>query len=510
MGRAGRGLAEQALAYTAVPCKGARGPLTLVRPRPARHAARNHGDQPGSTPAVAGPLYRLADYLDQHGRAHCACQIPPAEFWSASAAHAAPGEQATLGEAAHSRGLYRDAAQLYKNAAASGNPRAALYLSRPPACLCADPRPAHWAAVHASLDDPRTVAMLLDKLREAGAHEQATALLARDPAAQAAVDDPDDVASLLFELRKAGAHEQATALAHRAAAHASLDDPFAVLSLLGSLREAGAHEQATALADRAAAHAPLDDPLAVAILLFGLRQVGAHEQATALADRAADAPLDNLIAVNSFLGSLRRAVAQEQAAALADPAASHAPLVSLADLPMLLDKPREASTNEQGAALAGRLSLADQFELFLEEQRPADQFGFGREADGAPAAPWGWEDLDLWLVPTRRDKRHNSGGSLREAECRLLGSLARRARTPAAWNQLQALKHLCAGCRTGGQSAGCCGRRCLQRPAARCSRRMPRGVSKKALSRLRPVLRPVLQQDIALDFFDSDLTERQH
>ena len=27
---------EQALAYTAVPCKGARGPLTRIRPRPAR------------------------------------------------------------------------------------------------------------------------------------------------------------------------------------------------------------------------------------------------------------------------------------------------------------------------------------------------------------------------------------------------------------------------------------------------------------------------------------------
>jgi hypothetical protein len=30
--------------------------------------------------AAAGPLYRLADYLDQHGRAHRASQIPPPEF----------------------------------------------------------------------------------------------------------------------------------------------------------------------------------------------------------------------------------------------------------------------------------------------------------------------------------------------------------------------------------------------------------------------------------------------
>ena len=159
---------EQALAYTAVPCKGARGPLTRIRPRPARRAARSRGDQPASMAAAAGPLYRLADYLDQHGRAHRASQIPPAEFWSAAAAHAAPGDQAALGDAAHARGLYRDAAQLHKNAAASGNIRAALYLSHPPACLPADPRPAHWAAAHAALDDPDGVAGLLDSLREAG------------------------------------------------------------------------------------------------------------------------------------------------------------------------------------------------------------------------------------------------------------------------------------------------------------------------------------------------------
>jgi len=41
------------------------------------------------------------------------------------------------------------------------------------------------------------------------------------------------------------------------------------------------------------------------------------------------------------------------------------------------------------------------FGLFLEQSGAADQFRFGREADGTPAAPWAWEDLDLWLVPGR-------------------------------------------------------------------------------------------------------------
>jgi hypothetical protein len=125
---------DQALAYAAVPCKGARGPLTRPRPRLPQHD-RNGWDQPGSLTATAGPVYRLADYLDQHGRAHRASEMPPAAFWSAAAAHATPGDQAALGYAAHDRGLYRDAAQLHKNAAASGNYGAARYLSDPrPAC----------------------------------------------------------------------------------------------------------------------------------------------------------------------------------------------------------------------------------------------------------------------------------------------------------------------------------------------------------------------------------------
>ena len=324
---------EQALANTAVPCKGAHGPLTRIRPRPARPAARNRGDQPDSMAAAAGPLYRLADYLDQHGRAHRASQLPPAEFWSAAAAHAAPADQAGLGDAAHACGLYRDAAQLHKNAAASGNTHAVLYLSRPPACLRADPGAAHWAAAHAALDNPHHVAGLLDSLWEAGAHEQAAALA--DRAARAALDDPFGVARLLDSLREAGAHEQAAALADRAAAHAALGNPLGVARLLASLWKVGAHEQAAALLarDPAAAHAALDDPSSVVRLLASLREAGAHEQAVALADR---------------------------------------------------------------------LPAAGMFGLFLEQKGLADQFRFGREADGTPAAPWGWEDLDLWLVAQPR------------------------------------------------------------------------------------------------------------
>jgi hypothetical protein len=68
---------------------------------------------------------------------------------------------------------------------------------------------------HVALDDPYGVAELLDSLRLAGAHEQAAALLACDPAAHASLDNLFAVVFLLDRLRAAGAREQATALAGR-------------------------------------------------------------------------------------------------------------------------------------------------------------------------------------------------------------------------------------------------------------------------------------------------------
>jgi hypothetical protein len=37
---------------------------------------------------------------------------------------------------------------------------------------------------------------------------------------------------------------------------------------------------------------------------------------------------------------------------------------------------------------------AGMFSLFLKEQDGQDRFQFGQEADGSPAGPWGWDDLD--------------------------------------------------------------------------------------------------------------------
>jgi TPR repeat protein len=102
---------EEALAYTARPCKGARGPLTRIRTRP--------GEQ---SPAVEQPCYRLADYLEQSGRTERAGVYPPNGLWRAfAAAITDPVLLRHLGQQAQDRGRYQHAIWLYLPAADRGN-----------------------------------------------------------------------------------------------------------------------------------------------------------------------------------------------------------------------------------------------------------------------------------------------------------------------------------------------------------------------------------------------------
>ncbi|WP_348652400.1 hypothetical protein [Streptomyces sp. ATE26] len=102
---------EQALAYTTQPLRGARGPLTRIRPR-------------RSQTTTAHTSYRLADYLEQHGRRTRATRGVPAALWEALLDHAAPTDTATLAKSAGQRGLLRLATRLYATAAEAGDPRA--------------------------------------------------------------------------------------------------------------------------------------------------------------------------------------------------------------------------------------------------------------------------------------------------------------------------------------------------------------------------------------------------
>jgi hypothetical protein len=345
------GLAEdwldQALGYTVASCKGVPGPLVPVR---------------AYTGLPSGPAsYRVADYLEQHGRRTRLRFIPQRGFWEAAARHASYADLRGLARAATGCGLLRDAALIRMHAVARGNTGEAAVLIRDLSImvpLSGDPRPAQWAVEHASLDNPFDVAWLLGALLDAGAGEQATVLASRGPASHVSLSRPDGVVSLLGTLREAGAGEQVAVLASRAAAHAPIDNWQDVAWLLNALREAGAGEQVAVLASRAAAHAPLDSPHDAAWLLNALREAGAGEQVTILADRAAShTRVDDPGGVASLLGALGKAGAGGPATILAGRAATHTAIDSPHDVAWLLNALREAGAGEQVTILADRAAI---------------------------------------------------------------------------------------------------------------------------------------------------------
>ncbi|WP_067831958.1 tetratricopeptide repeat protein [Actinomadura kijaniata] len=85
------------------PCRGARAPLTPVRPAP--------GDGGGGE-----PRYRLADYLEQLGQAERRTLPVPGALWASLLAHAAGPDLIRLGRQAQERGLYRLALDFYRAA----------------------------------------------------------------------------------------------------------------------------------------------------------------------------------------------------------------------------------------------------------------------------------------------------------------------------------------------------------------------------------------------------------
>ena len=378
---------EQALAGATRLCKGAPGPLAPMSPEGPRRVRSPRAE-------AHEPCYQLADYLDQHGRAVRADEIPGIEFWVAAAAHAYPADLFAIGLAAYSRGLLRDAAQLYKNATQRGDQNAAVHLVQHLHGLHpTDPQPAHWAAihvslgnlhvvarlvenlhrmtfldevvvlaeravVHADLDDPHGVAQLLEALQEAGASDQVIGLMARDPASQVSLNDPSGVARLLTMLGDIGVTDQATGLLARdPASQVSLDAPHAVAHLLEALRKAGAANQVAQLAERAVVNADLDDPLGLGRLLRVLRKTGATDQVYGLLarDPAANVGLNDPFRVAWLLGALWEAGATDQVARLLarDPAA-HVSLDDPAAVAGLLVALRRAGVTDQVARLLAR------------------------------------------------------------------------------------------------------------------------------------------------------------
>ncbi|WOX26176.1 helix-turn-helix domain-containing protein [Streptomyces solicathayae] len=79
-----RDWAQDALDELAETVHGKQAPL---RPANTRPKQRPPGDIPSDESGVTGPVFRLADYLEQHGRRTRSRLCPPASFWSAALSH---------------------------------------------------------------------------------------------------------------------------------------------------------------------------------------------------------------------------------------------------------------------------------------------------------------------------------------------------------------------------------------------------------------------------------------
>lgn len=140
---------EEALAYTAAPCRGARGPLTRIRPRP------------GTAP-LRQPSYRLSDYLEQYGRVSRRLECPPAELWEAILVSASPDTLIDAAQSAMDRGLLRVAARLGERAAEEGRPDALPLITM----LMNPDTQGHKIAQRSRLRNRRTVALPATTVRQ--------------------------------------------------------------------------------------------------------------------------------------------------------------------------------------------------------------------------------------------------------------------------------------------------------------------------------------------------------
>lgn len=263
---------------------------------------------------------------------------------------------------------------------------------------------AGYIAGHFPLDWPGDVAFLLRELKESGAERQASALADRvvtDAPTDRAIDDAmggrTHVGTLLIALEEVGGRQQVISVAKRAAADMPLLTPPDVAFVLRTLREADASEHLTLLADRVADGVSLDFVGRVADFLKALHDAGADYQMFRLADRVADdAPLDSpsttehLHPVPYLLEVLTDIGAEAQATRLAGRVAAGFPLDSF-----IIDDLLEAlrHTPAQAEQLAGRMPVAGLFGMWRHRLDDPETFRYGREPDGHPASPWGWDDL---------------------------------------------------------------------------------------------------------------------
>ncbi|MGW3982100.1 hypothetical protein [Streptomyces mirabilis] len=253
---------EQSLLQLTSPVKGARGPL---------HPQKRPRGMANATATATGQMYRLADFLEDHGRASRRLEQIPALFWQAALQHCEDEAARSLASAAEARGLMQTACRLWAKGAAYAQVANALEAAgRPEEAFV-------WFERAAAGGDTYALRRVSNRLARSGRVEEALAWLER-AAAESDAYSALTAADLLLGM---GRVEEAQVWFERTAADG---DAYAALVVADRLAAANRLEEALVWFKRAAAAGDGRASQAAAHLL---KSAGRMEEAQAWLQHAA-------------------------------------------------------------------------------------------------------------------------------------------------------------------------------------------------------------------------------
>ncbi|MFJ5779076.1 hypothetical protein [Streptomyces sp. NPDC093094] len=331
--------AEKAYAELAEQVHGKQAPLGRVTPRPQRRPPGPSAPVDALLPQPSGPVFRLADYLEQYGRTARRHLCPHASFWHAAHTHLSrPDDLYNLTRAAEDRHRLQWAHHLRHRAADHGSTNALYRLAvmREEAGDREGAEPLYRQAA----DHGNTGALYhLALMREQAGDQKGAATLARQAADHG---DTRALARLALMREQAGDQAGAETLVLQAAYHGN---HHAVYHLALMREQAGDQTGAKTLYRQAADHGNRD---ALYHLVLMRDEVGEQGDAEKLARQAAERGKTDVLARLALMRE--QAGDQKGAATLARQAADHGDTHALYHLVLM----REQAGDQRGAEKLAR------------------------------------------------------------------------------------------------------------------------------------------------------------
>ncbi|MFE2297909.1 hypothetical protein ACFXAW_06905 [Streptomyces sp. NPDC059445] len=443
--------AERAFAELALLVHGKQAPLRRATPRAPRHPSIPSTVADTSASPPAGPVFRLADYLEQHGRTTRRHLFPPASFWHAAHSRLThPDDLNKLAQAAMNRHRLQWANHLYCRAADDGS-LYALYRLAVMREEAGDREGAEALARQAADRGDTSALHLLAVMRGKAGDREGAETLGRQAAAHG---DSFPLHRLAVRREEAGDREEAEALAHQAAAHgdtsalhrlavmreeagdrqgaelllrqaARRGDLFALHRLTVMREKAGDGEGAEALAHQAAAHGNTDALHHLAVMR---EEAGNREEAEALARQAA--AHGNSFALHRLAVMREEAGDRQGAELLLRQAAVHGNIFALFQLAV---RREEAGDREEAEALAHQAAVHGNTDTLFQLAVMREEAGDREEAEALAhqAAAHGNTDTLFQLAVMREETGDRDGAEALALQCANHGKSDKNSRRKA-------------------------------------------------------------------------------